>query len=138
MSSHILALAPALARLWPFVLKRTLLQERTAGDYAMSNASFWLSATRDDLKRSRRANEELLVDVHDLTVERDQLQALVSVNAEVASIASWRKSAATIARLETENDQLRAKLQEGVETVVQLRADLKAAADTIVRLKGGA
>ena len=52
MSSHIL-------KLWPFVLKRTLLQERTAGDWAMSNACAWLGRYRDDLKSARRENEEL-------------------------------------------------------------------------------
>jgi hypothetical protein len=89
VSSHIV-------KLWPFVLKRTLLQEREAGDYAMSNASFWLSATRDDLKSARR-----------------ELEELKAAN-EALNIAEWRKAAA-------ENAQLRADLKAAADTIVRLK-----------------
>jgi chromosome segregation ATPase len=137
VSSHVL-------QLWPFVLKRTLLQERAAGDYTFEQAVAVIARVRADLATARRQrlesleqlnelraaleNEkafaqrtydghaktinELRVDVHDLTVERDQLKAQIEAN----SIANWRKATAEI---------------------LQLRADLKEAANTIMRLKSG-
>jgi chromosome segregation ATPase len=139
VSSHVL-------KLWPFVLKRTLLQERAAGDYTFEQAVAVIARVRADLATARRQRlesleqlNELRVDVHDLTVERDQLQGVVSVNAESMSRLQAEKGT-----LKKQVEELKSEIEansidnwrKATAEILQLRADLKSAADTIVRLKG--
>jgi hypothetical protein len=103
VSSYILELGGYLvervAEAWPFVLKRTLWQERAAGDYIVEHARKQLDELRALLNHFREENAGLKSEI------------------EANSIANWRKATAEIL-------QLRADLKSAADTILRLQRGL--------------